>query len=633
MCGFIVFIGPNGAVDVRFAEALETLHHRGPDATGMEYAAGAVFGFKRLSIIEVADGQQPARYGRWTVVFNGAIYNYRELRAELRNFSAAPIVSEAEVIAAAFEHWGPSALHRFRGMFALVAWDAETGTGYAARDPFGIKPLYFMGNADGVYLASEKKALLPFAGAEATRIDHDALSHYMSMQYVPEPATLTPAVRRLEAGHLLTVRAADPVPMTEAYFRPSFRPVAVGEREAVSVIRDALRDSVHRHLLAEVPVGAFLSSGVDSTAVVALAREVDPNIRAYTVGFSGSSYSEVDVAQHSADELGVRLTATYITPHDVIEALPKIVWHLDDPVADPALVPLYFLAERAARDVAVVVSGEGADELFGGYEIYREPSSLAAVAGLPTSVKRGLRKLSTVLPEGVKGRSFLDRATTPIEERYWGNARIFSPEQKADLLQGHVVPLTDVTGPVYERAAGLDPVSAMQYVDLSTWLPGDILTKADRMTMAHSLELRVPFLDRAVYAAAAGLPARLKLGVTTKYALREAVREIVPSSIVDRPKLGFPTPTRVWLRGLVGEWAGDVFAASTAGDLLDLAYVQRLLAAHRSGKVDNSRKVWTVLMFCLWHAQATAPAPAVATFTRPAATRPMADTRVMAAIR
>jgi asparagine synthase (glutamine-hydrolysing) len=618
MCGFIVFIGPNGAVDVRFAEALETLHHRGPDASGMEAVDGAVLGFKRLSIIEVADGQQPVRYGRWTVVFNGEIYNYRELRTELRAVAAAPVVSEADVIAAAFEHWGPSALHRFQGMFALVAWDAETGTGYAARDPFGIKPLYHLGTPDGLYLASEKKALLPFAGADAARVDNDALSHYMSMQYVPEPATLTPAVRRLEAGHVMTVTADDPVPVVEAYFRPTFRPVAVSERAAVSVIRDALRDSVHRHLDAEVPVGAFLSSGVDSTAVVALAREVNPNIRAYTVGFSGETYSEVDVAQRTADELGVRLTATFVTPHDVIEALPRIVWHLDDPVADPALVPLYFLAERAARDVTVVVSGEGADELFGGYEIYREPSAVAAVAGLPDPVKRGLRKLSTVLPEGVKGRSFLDRATTPLEERYWGNARIFTPDQKADLLLGHVVPLTDVTGPVYERAAGLDPVSAMQYVDLNTWLPGDILTKADRMTMAHSLELRVPFLDRMVYAAAAGLPAKLKLGATTKYALREAVRGIVPDSIVDRPKLGFPTPTRIWLRGMVGEWAGDVFAASGAGDLVDLAYVQRLLAAHRTGRVDHSRKVWTVLMFCLWHAQATAPAPAVPSFARPA---------------
>ena len=627
MCGFIVFIGPNGAVDVRFPEALETLHHRGPDATGMEIVDGAVFGFKRLSIIEVVDGQQPARYGRWTVVFNGAIYNYRELRDELRIVATEPIVNEAEVIAAAFEHWGPSALHRLRGMFALVAWDAETGTGYAARDPFGIKPLYHLRTPDGLYLASEKKALLPFAGPIAGRIDHDALSHYMSMQYVPEPATLTPTLRRLEAGHVLTVRTTDPTPVVEAYFRPTFRPVAVGERAAVSVIRDALRDSVHRHLLAEVPVGAFLSSGIDSAAVVALAREVDPDIRAYTVGFSGNTYSEVDVAQRTADELGVRLTATFVTPYDVIEALPRIVWHLDDPVADPALVPLYFLAQRAARDVTVVVSGEGADELFGGYEIYREPSALAAVAGLPAPVKRGLRKLSTVLPEGLRGRSFLDRATTPIEERYWGNARIFSPEQKADLLQGHVVPLTDVTGPVYERAAGLDPVSAMQYVDLNTWLPGDILTKADRMTMAHSLELRVPFLDRVVYAAAAGLPAHLKLGRTTKYALREAMRGIVPPSIVDRPKLGFPTPTRIWLRGMVGEWAGDVFAASGAGDLIDLAYVQRLLAAHRAGKADHSRKIWTVLMFCLWHTQATAPAPAVPTFTRP-----LADTLVMAAL-
>jgi asparagine synthase (glutamine-hydrolysing) len=256
--------------------------------------------------------------------------------------------------------------------------------------------------------------------------------------------------------------------------------------------------------------------------------------------------------------------------------------------------------------VTVVLSGEGADELFGGYTIYREPMSLSGIERLPAGVKRGLRTLSGVIPEGVKGRSFLERGTTPIEERYYGNARVFSPEEKRELLRYWGPAHTDVTAPLYAAAAELDDVATMQYVDLNTWLPGDILTKADRMSMAHSLELRVPYLDQRVWEAAASLPTALKVprgSRTTKYALREAVRGIVPDSIVDRPKLGFPTPTGRWLRGEIGEWADDLLVRSQTGDLIDLGYARRLLAAHRADKrVDHSRKVWTVVMFCLWHA-------------------------------
>jgi asparagine synthase (glutamine-hydrolysing) len=278
---------------------------------------------------------------------------------------------------------------------------------------------------------------------------------------------------------------------------------------------------------------------------------------------------------------------------------------LDDPVADPSLVPLYFLARTASRHVTVVLSGEGSDELFGGYTIYREPMSLAGIERLPAGMKRGLRSLSKVIPEGVKGHSFLERGTTPIEERYYGNARIFSPTEKAELMRFTADPHTVITGALYAETADVDDVASMQYVDLHTWLPGDILAKADRMSMAHSLELRVPFLDQAVYAAAAGLPTELKLPAgsrTTKHALREAMRGIVPESVRERRKLGFPTPTRVWLNGRIGEWAGDLIAHSQTGHLIDLSYALGLLADHRAGRADHSRKVWTVAMFCLWHA-------------------------------
>jgi asparagine synthase (glutamine-hydrolysing) len=360
-------------------------------------------------------------------------------------------------------------------------------------------------------------------------------------------------------------------------------------------------------MVADVPVGAFLSGGIDSTAVVAMAREHNPAIRVFTVGFDVDGYSEIELAEAAARELGVHLTSTVVTPDAFVDALPRIIWHLDDPVADPALVPLYFLAKKAAEQVTVVLSGEGADELFAGYEIYREPAALAAFAHLPGPLRRGLRAVSAVIPEGVKGKSFLQRATTPIEERFYGNARIFTDRDKRRILrEHHIAPdHTELTAPLYAEAMGLDDVATMQYVDLNTWLPGDILTKADRMSMAHSLELRVPYLDRAVFEVAARLDTPMKLppgSRVTKYALRQALREVVPSSTVDRPKLGFPTPIRVWLRGELGDWAHDVLARSGAGELLDLGYARRLLAAHQRGQADHSRKLWTVLMFCLWHA-------------------------------
>lgn len=614
MCGLSVFVSsrpgagpPDPATAAAFAGALETMHHRGPDDTRVEFADGLAFGFKRLAIVDRDESVQPVHYGdRWTVVFNGEIYNYKELRAELTQAHGAQFATEgdSEVLAAAFHHWGVAALPRLRGMFAFVAYDTHTGTVHAARDQFGIKPLYVLETTNGLYLASERKALEPFAGDPGAALDTESLAHYLTFQFVPEPGTLHRHIKRLAPGHRVTWTAAGGQRI-ERYFQPSLRPLNVQPEAAYHAIQDALRDSVRKHLNADVPVGAFLSSGVDSSAVVALAREVKPDLQVFTAGFDDAAYSEIEIATDTAAQLGVRLTPTVVTEDDVLRELPRIVHLLDDPVADPSLVPLYFLAQTASRNVTVVLSGEGADELFGGYTIYREPASLSRIDQLPDRMKKGLRTLSHAMPEGMRGRSFLDRGTTPIEERYYGNARIFSPAEKPALMRFTAPPHTTVTQHLYAETADVDDVASMQYVDLHTWLPGNILAKADRMSMAHSLELRVPFLDQAVYAAAAGLPTELKLPAhsrETKHALREAMRGIVPESVRDRRKLGFPTPTRVWLKGKIGDWVSWLFSTSQAGYLLDLNYAQQLLTAHRAGEADNSRKVWTVAMFCLWHA-------------------------------
>jgi asparagine synthase (glutamine-hydrolysing) len=623
MCGLLAFFsahGDAGAHRDAISGALECLHHRGPDETGVEVInaptgeADAVFGHKRLSIIDVESSHEPLPYadGRYLLTFNGEIYNYIELREQLvREFGAEfATQGDGEVIVAGYHHWGEHVLSRLRGMFAFVIWDRQERRAFAARDYFGIKPLHYLETADGVYLASEKKALLPFAPAAHAGdagVDTANLSHYLTLQYVPEPGTLQKGINRVGSGEYLTW-TPDGRTDRRRWYRPVFRPAPVDDPQKLfDRIRETLRESVRLHMRSDVPVGAFLSSGIDSTAIVALSREFNPNILTFTVGYDVDGYSEIEVAQESARHLEVTTIPTTIGPQDMMEALPKIVWHLDDPVADPALVPLYFVAKKAAEHVTVVLSGEGADEFFGGYTIYREPLSLNAVHSLPDPMQKSLRVMSKVIPQGVKGRSFLERGTTPIEERYYGNARMFTEAEKRKLLSRYdpSVRYTDVTAPIYAECVDLDDVTKMQYIDLFTWLRGDILVKADRISMAHSLEVRVPFLDREVFEIAAGIPVELKLpprSDATKYAMRQALNGVVPPAIVDRRKLGFPTPTRVWLREEMYEWTRNVIAGSGAGDLIDLSYALALLDEHKRGEADHSRKVWTVLIFCLWHA-------------------------------
>lgn len=617
MCGILAFFNGNGVIDPfhsRVADALELMHHRGPDDTGIQIIDNEViFAHKRLSIIDVELSKEPLPYldDRYLLTFNGEIYNYLELREELIREHGAEFATngDGEAIVAGYHYWGEKVLDRLRGMFAFVIWDRQERKAFGARDPFGIKPLHYLESPDGLLLASEKKALLPFLD-DIGQVDPVQLSHLLTFQYVPEPNTMHRQIKRIGAGECLTWTPTQPL-STRRYFRPIFHPTPMnGDKRILHEIRETLRDSVRMHMRSDVPVGAFLSSGIDSTSVVALAREFNPHILTFTVGFDNTGYSEVEVAQESARHLGVTTIPTKINAYDMMEALPRIVWHLDDPVADPALVPLYFVAKKASEFVTVVLSGEGADEFFGGYQIYREPLSLRHLTGLPDPMQRGLRAMSRIIPEGVKGKSFLERGTTPIEERFSGNARIFSSDDEIRRLlkrNSGGARYTDITRPLYVEAAsdGLDDVTKMQYVDMSTWLRGDILVKADRMSMAHSLELRVPFLDRDVWAVASKLPQALKVppgARITKWAMRQAMAQIVPPAIVNRPKLGFPVPTRVWLAGEMYQWARDILHNSGARDLLDLSYVEGLLRDHKAGRADHSRKIWTVLVFCVWHA-------------------------------
>ncbi len=644
MCGLLAFVAaPAGAAETQctdtqlaqadqaalaaradsaIAGASHLMRHRGPDEPGTwadpDADGSVVFGFNRLSIIDIEHSHQPLRWGppeapdRYVLVFNGEIYNYLELREELRAEHGATFATDGdgEAIVAGYHHWGADVLRRLRGMFAFALWDTVTRELFCARDPFGIKPLFMATGPGGTALASEKKCLLGLVDLVGfdTEIDHRALQHYTVLQYVPEPETLHRGVRRLESGCYARIRPGCN-PVVTRYFVPRFAATPITsatERARYDEITAVLEDSVAKHMRADVTVGSFLSGGIDSTAIAALAIRHNPRLITFTTGFEREGFSELDVAVASADAIGARHIAKGVSAEEFVAALPEIVWYLDEPVADPALVPLFFVAREARKHVKVVLSGEGADELFGGYTIYREPLSLKPFDYLPRPLRRSMGKVSKPLPEGMRGKSLLHRGSLTLEERYYGNARSFSDAQLQDVLPGFRPQWThtDVTAAVYAGSAGWDPVARMQHIDLFTWLRGDILVKADKMTMANSLELRVPFLDPEVFAVAARLPLQAKITrTTTKYALRRALEPIVPAHVLHRPKLGFPVPIRHWLRaGELLEWAYAMVATSQAGHLIDLAAVNRMLDEHRTGASDHSRRLWTLLIFMLWHA-------------------------------
>ena len=632
MCGLLAYLSTDAErVEQTHVDgvrhALHCLHHRGPDDTAVWSDDHVVLGFNRLAIIDVEGSPQPLPYagGRYRILFNGEIYNYLELREELRGLGAEfATEGDTEAIVAGFHHWGPGVVDRLRGMFAFVIWDTHTGTAFGARDQFGIKPLFTARLADGgLVFSSEKKALLELLGGSegAGGVDPASLQHYLALQYVPEPATLHRGIRKIESGTRFTVAGGELA--TERYFHPAFAPRPVptdGEQQLYDRIAAVLDESVAKHMRADVTVGSFLSSGIDSTAIAALAHRYNPDLLTFTVGFERESTSEIAIAAESAEILGVRHIPVEIGADQFAAAIPEVVWYLDDPVADPALVPLYFVAREARKHVKVVLSGEGADELFGGYTVYREPLDLAWTTKLPVGVRRGLGRLSTVFPEAVRdrdvpGKDWLRRVSLPLEQRYYGNARNFQTEAElAALLRGHSADLShvSVTEDLYREARehGYDDVTAMQYVDLFTWLRGDILVKADKMTMANSLELRVPFLDTEVFELARTLPLdqRVPAGSdATKYALRQAMRQIVPPAIMNRRKLGFPVPTARFLAGPLHEWARDVVTSSQTDQWLDRGAVLALLEELRVGDVTRkrsrriARQLWEVLVFMIWH--------------------------------
>ncbi|MGG6447408.1 asparagine synthase (glutamine-hydrolyzing) [Pseudobacillus badius] len=614
MCGFVGCIHHNPKkmntkLMNRFRKMNSIITHRGPDDEGFYFDEYVNFGFRRLSIIDIESGHQPLSYEneRYWIIFNGEIYNYIEIRQELEDkgfeFSTN---SDTEIIIALYSDLKEQSVRKLRGMFAFIIWDKVEQILFGARDHFGIKPFFYSEQEDMTYFASEKKSILLAKENDLNfdyELNHDSLHHYLSFQYVPEPDTMTTFIKKLSPGHYFFKKPGQPMDI-HCYWRPNFQPVKSFEFQTASEIRKVLTDSVNVHMRSDVPVGAFLSGGIDSSFIVSLAKEVNPRLKTFSVGFERDGFSEINVAQETAHSLDLENISYVISPEEFLEELPKIIWHMDDPLADPAAVPLYFVAREARKHVTVVLSGEGADELFGGYNIYREPQSLRLFNYMPAPMKYLLKTLSRMLPEGFKGKSFIERGVTPLEERYIGNAKIFEEQEKNLLLTNDKGRLsyTNITEPIYDQSTNYDPVTKMQHLDIHTWLRGDILLKADKMTMAHSLELRVPFLDKNVFNVASKISANKKIkNNTTKYILRKAAEGIVPEHVLNRKKLGFPVPIRHWLKEELYDWASLLIRLSQVDYIFDKQQVYLLLEEHVTNKKDNSRKLWTILTFMVWH--------------------------------
>lgn len=609
MCGFVTCVFdnvPKHENDHNIEEMNQFITHRGPDQVDYIKGDHIELGFSRLSIIDIEGGDQPLSYedGRYWIVFNGEIYNYLELRKELvEKGKSFKTKSDTEVILALYSEEGKSMVHRLRGMFAFVIWDNLTKTVFAARDRFGIKPLFYVEKKGCLMLASEKKSLLAACDNGNISLNEEALQHYLSFQYVPEPGTMAEKIMKVETGYYLEKTMGQAMSLTQ-YWKPTFTPIYQSEESWVKSIQECVIDSVRAHMRSDVPVGAFLSGGIDSTIIAAIAKEFKPDLETFSIGFETNGYSEIAVAKATADHLNLVNHSSLITADEYISHLPRIMWHMDDPLADPACVPLYFVAREASKRVKVVLSGEGADELFGGYNIYREPQSLAFFRYVPALLKRNVKTMAKYLPDGVRGKSFLERGTTPLEERYIGNAKIFSEMEKSQLLRRYDSQLSNqaVTKPFYRESAGQDLVNQMQHLDICTWLRGDILVKADRMTMAHSLELRVPFLDSHVFELASHIPSEWKTtNGTTKYILRKAFKDMVPDHVYMRKKLGFPVPLRHWLKDELYDWAIALIDESETDEYLNKSSIRHLLDEHSRNKADHSRKIWTALTFMVWH--------------------------------
>lgn len=580
-------------------DANKQIYHRGPDDEGYYENDKINFGFRRLSIIDIESGHQPFEKDNKVIIFNGEIYNHVELREELqqKNYKFTTN-SDTEVLLTSYIEMKENCVNELRGMYSFLIWDEDSESLFGARDIFGIKPLYYFETENFIAFSSEYKCLLLLLDNKT--IDEEVLQQYLSFQFTNGESTMLKEIKKIPPGHYFTIK--ENILTIKQYYDVDYKETQEITKEDVY---NVIKESLKKHMISDVEVGTFLSGGIDSSIITTLASKINPNIKSFSVGFGIDGYNELDVAKKTADELGIENIQIRVTEDEYIKALPEVVRLLDDPLADSSAIGIYFLSKEARKHVKVVLSGEGADELFGGYNIYKEYYSIKLFFNMPNKFNNVVNKIANKMPE-VKGKNYLLRSTIPLRDRYIGNAKIFENNELKEVLNNYRESFIyqNATKSLYDEAQkrGYDYVTTMQYVDMNTWLPGDILLKGDRMSMGASIELRVPFLDKEVFKVSSKLNLNQKVTKNqSKVLLREAFKDIIPKHVVEKKKLGFPTPIRIWLKKDLGKIVRKTILDSKIDELINKDYAIKLLDEHISDKKDNSRKIWTIFMFSLWH--------------------------------
>lgn len=610
MCGFAGFTGIIDRRETVIRKMADRIIHRGPDSDGYHVGGGSdhdaiALGFRRLSIIDLAAGSQPMynEDGSVVIVYNGEVYNFMELRDELiAKGHVFRTRCDTEVILHGFEEWGEKTAEKLRGMFAFVVWDTKTNTLYGARDPFGIKPFYYTFTDRGHFIfGSEIKSFLEHPEFKP-RVNENALRPYLTFQYSATEETFFKGVYKLPPAHWFTLKDGK-LEKTRYWDIDFTKKTSLSYEEAAEQIDRRVHESVQAHRISDVKVGSFLSGGVDSSYITAVLMPNDT----FSVGFNFEKFDETSEAKELSERLGVANFLKHITADECFDAFPKIQYHMDEPQSNPSSVPLYFLAQLAREHVTVVLSGEGADEIYAGYEWYDLDPAMRRYRKLPGFLRRGAAGFAAKMPY-FKGHDFLIKGAGIPENWFIGQALVFPEDEAVSILRDKYrkgPAVGDITGPIYEKTKGLSELEKKQYLDLNLWLPGDILLKADKMSMAHSLELRVPYLDKVVMREAEELPAGYKIdGHDTKAVLRTAANKTLPDAWAHRPKKGFPVPIRQWfMEDKYYGYAKEAFTSDAAAEYFDQTALIKLLDDHRSGAVRNQRKIWTAYTFLTWHKQ------------------------------
>lgn len=615
MCGILGFIRKKEDSQKVMREMLDSIAHRGPDAQGEYYDEKIALGHRRLSIIGIDEsGNQPLLNDDKSLVllFNGEIYNYKDIKKDLQSKGYVfHTETDSEVLLHGYAEYGENLLEKLRGMFAFCIWDVKKQKLFAARDYFGIKPFYYYKTDDDFMFGSEIKAFL-YNPNFKKELNTAALENYLTFQYSATDETFFKNVYKLPPAHFLVWEKGNLT--IKRYWDVHFNAKEGDSLDTwVNRISDTFKDSVAAHKIADVEVGSFLSSGVDSSYAAAVAK-VD---KTFTVGFdNGERYNEISWAKDFSKSIGIKNYSKVISDSEFWNNLKRIQYHMDEPLADPSAIALYFVCNTAHKhNLKVCLSGEGADELFGGYNVYSEPGA-TFYDKLPFGLRRGIGKIAQKMPEH-RGRNFFVRKGQTLEERFIGNAYMFNPEQRKSILKikTSAPDPTEITKPFYDKVKDKDNVTKMQYIDIHLWMAGDILLKADKMSMANSLEVRVPFLDKKVMELAEKIPTKYRVTrkvktdehtpYVTKYAMRLAAKKDTPhgtEKTAAKKKLGFPVPTRVWLReDKFYNIVKEKFTSKTANEFFHTDKLLKLLDDHKDGKADNSRRIWTVYMFLIWY--------------------------------